>query len=170
MTPGPLDTTCMRLHVCIDDPCLILRGSPKQCDRYVAIVVLLWLCLCSDLSYHKGQYGTQVDWTRYNFEITPTEIIAKIKADFMQDFSQWTDELLSYSQLSVRYLCSYAGKANHVAMLVYTWRPFLDQIWAAVAGSRPSNAPADKVWVKQISSSLSWLRYFTQCERGTLER
>ena len=40
MTKGLVDTTSMILQVYIDDPCLTLRGTPAQCSRYVAIVVL----------------------------------------------------------------------------------------------------------------------------------
>ena len=79
MTQGLIDTTRMRLQLYIDDPCLTLRGTPAQCDRYVAIVVLFWLCLGWDLSHHKGQYGAEVDWIGYNIQVTPTEVVAKIK-------------------------------------------------------------------------------------------
>ena len=44
--------------------------------------------------------------------------------------SHLADNLIPIDQLR-----SFAGKANPVATLVYTWRPFLDQCWAAIAGT-----------------------------------
>ena len=77
---------------------------------------------------------------------------------------------MSLNQVEIQALRSYAGKANHVATLVHTWRPFLDQLWTAISGTKSSNAPSHEVWVKQIASSLSWLQAFLRREQRTLER
>ena len=49
----------------------------------------------------------------------------------MADLEKLTVDVLKCPRITLDELRSYAGKANHVATLVYYWRPFLDQVWAA---------------------------------------
>ena len=77
---------------------------------------------------------------------------------------------LAENLISLEELRSLAGKANHVATLIYAWRPFLDQIWAAISQTRLDNARKGKVWVKAISASLEWLMVFLTFEPGALTR
>ena len=88
----------------------------------------------------------------------------------MLDLRTTIENYMELNLVSVDELRSLAGRANHVATLVYTWRPFLDQLWAAVAGTKPSNAPAGKVWIKSVLASLTWLLIFLTDEPGHLVR
>ena len=49
------------------------------------------------------------------------------------------------------------------------WRPFLQQLWAALASSH-GGAPTNCIWVKAIRSALLWLQVFLEGTRGTLTR
>ena len=77
----------------------------------------------------------------------------------MTEFLDLTTQLINKSTISVKQktLTSYTGKANHVANLIFAWRPFLDALWAAVAKSatakRQGRAQKHCIWVKQISAS-----------------
>ena len=88
----------------------------------------------------------------------------------MLDLRTTIESDLKLNLVSGAELLSLAGRANHVATLVYTWRPFLDQLWAAVSGTKPSNAPAGKVWIKSVLASLTWLLIFLTDEPGHLVR
>ena len=56
-----------------------------------------------------------------------------IKESFMGEFAQITSDMRKGNIVKVRELRSYTGQANHVAGLLYAWRPFLDALWAALA-------------------------------------
>ena len=58
-------------------------------------------------------------------------------------------------------LHTFVGRANFVAGLMITLRPFLHAIWAALY-TNEGGSPANTVWKKQIEHSLSWLRAFVQ--------
>ena len=88
----------------------------------------------------------------------------------MADLKKLTVDVQKRPRITLDELRSYAGKANHFATLGYYWRPFLDQVWAALCESKPSNAPAGYVWVKQVRSSLRWLLAFSNKEVGALRR
>ena len=38
---------------------------------------------------------------------------------------------MSHNFLGIRKLRSYTCRANHIANLLFSWRPFLDALWAA---------------------------------------
>ena len=122
------------------------------------------------LSYHKAQLGTVVHWIGYTLQVDQTAVVAKIKADFMTDFRSLTLDIMKNRYVSLDALRSYAGKANHIAALIMSWRPFLDQIWAALSSQRPSNAPVNRIWVKQVATSLAWLLTFLDGNPGELSR
>ena len=134
-------------------------------------MILIWLILGWSLSYHKAQLGKSVGWIGYKLEIGENHVIAKIKEEFMKEFHDLTVELLAKPKLTLDALRSYAGKANHVAALIYQWRPFLDQIWAALSIKKVgTTAPVGAVWTKQVSYSLNWHLTFLRGSPGELVR
>ena len=62
-----------------------------------------------------------------------------------------------------------AGWANHVAGMIPVWRPFLQELWGALAGDG-GNAPPNCIWTSQIKLVLAWLDLFLRGVRGTLVR
>ena len=50
-----------------------------------------------------------------------------------------------------------AGKLVCIASLIYTLRPFLSDIFAAIYSEGEYNAPPGCAWVKQIRHVLLWL-------------
>ena len=139
MSQSLFDTTELRLQVCTDDPCCVMRGTAAYCDRMAATLVLFWLVLGWDLSYHKAQLGATVGWVGYSITIQEDEVVAEIKAEFMDELKALTQNILSRPRISMDELRSYAGKANHVANLVYYWRPFFGPVmggtqWVKIVG------------------------------------
>ena len=89
----------------------------------------------------------------------------------MKELHDLTVELLAKPKLTLDSSRSYAGKANHVAALIYQWRPFLDQIWAALSINKVgTTAPVGNVWTQQVSSSLGLCLTFLRGSPGELVR
>ena len=77
--------------------------------------------------------------------------------------------MTSGNLVGVKKLRTFAGKASFIAALVIIWRPFLNEIWAALSSansSRTGTAPRNCVWLSQISSSLTWMSAFLAPERN----
>ena len=154
MGQGLTDSTELRTQLYVDDPCSTVRGTAERSDRLVTILIIFWLVLGWRLAYHKGQYGRQIEWVGYSISINASMVEAKINEGFTHDLRSLVNSHLADNLIFIAQLRSFAGKANHDATLVYTWRPFLDQRWAAIAGTKPSGAPRGKIWVKQIAACL----------------
>ena len=105
--------------------------------------------------------------------------MVSIKASLMKELYEDTVKLLKRNFIAIRALRSYTGRANHVANLLFGWRPFLDSLWAAVGGdvqrfrvdkkkfnkqgkqrTRVTKAPRGMVWTKQVASRLLWIKGF----------
>ena len=50
----------------------------------------------------------------------------------MDDLTDQTNRMLAANVVPIRALRSYIGLANHFAGLLFTWRPFMDELWAAL--------------------------------------
>ena len=73
--------------------------------------------------------------------------------------------------LAVKELRSYVSKAGNFATLLFSWRPFLGELWAAVCAPEVSTgAPSNCVWTQQVRSALLWIRAFLRRERGSIIR
>ena len=57
-----------------DGPCCATRGSAASCDRMAATLVLFWLVLGWDLSYHKAQLGAMAGWVGYSITINEFDV------------------------------------------------------------------------------------------------
>ena len=57
-----------------------------------------------------------------------------------------------------------------MASLIWSWKPFLDELWAASASTTRSRATQGCIWTKQISSSVNWLVAFMHHEKGEVSR
>ena len=73
----------------------------------------------------------------------------------------------------MKLLREFLGKAENVATLILVWRPFLRDLWAAVAAATASaseSAPQGFVWTKQIQQQLLWFQQFLSSETGPIRR
>ena len=64
--------------------------------------------------------------------------------------------MLQSNVVAVKPLRALTGKLVHIASIVYTLRPFLTELHAAIY-PRPRGAPRGTVWLKQISHVLTWI-------------
>ena len=124
------------------------------------------------LAFHKAQHGPKVQWVGHDVHAqrNPSLIDVAIKEEFMEQLLALTLSIDSRNQVSRKELRSYTGKANHVSTLVWSWKPFLDCLWAACESRGSSNAGYGCVWTKQFKSSLRWLRAFMTLQKGEVRR
>ena len=138
MTQALVSTSEARLQQYIDDPCTTITGTEKRRKIIVALFLLFWRVLGWDLSTHKAQQGEQVDWIGFNIHATPVDITAQVKAELMEDFKALLLSTARLRWISQDDLRSFTGKANHIANVLCSWRPFISDLWAP---SRPITRP-----------------------------
>ena len=154
----------------VDDPCFVLLGTSPQRQTYIVLVILVWSALGFPLSFRKGQCGRQVTWIGNVLTLCPSSLTATIKAETLKKFEAQVVEALSANVVTVQALRSLAGRGNHIASLLWAWRPFLQGLWAALSTKLPSKAPNGCVWTKQVAASLTWLLAFLRGREGSIVR
>ena len=66
-------------------------------------------------------------------------------------------------------LRTFTGKAQSIASLIYTWRPFVHMLYGALYGP-PTDAPPNCLWTRQILIPLHWIQSFLNGSEGNLVR
>ena len=100
---------------------------------------------------------------------------------FLMGSRLWTENIVAENIelckrfLSIKYithkdLTSQIDEAMHIASLVPTVRPFLNELYAALHDKNRTGPTAHSVWAKQIVHSITWLLALLQRNRGTLTR
>jgi len=169
LTQGMFDPIELLLQVFVDDPCMSLTGTTYHRNLCTAIVVLAWRALGFPLAFRKGQRGPAVVWIGGTVRVHRSGVEASIKKSILDDLGSQVDELLKSNTCSKKALRSFAGRANHVATLLWPWRPFLQHLWAALC-TEPQGAPPNCVWFKQISNSVEWIKAFLDGAAGSVRR
>ena len=141
MTQSLLDPTEARMHIYVDDPCTTIKGTPARRKRIVTIICIFWLAINWGLSMHKAQQGPKVSWIGFGLSVTDLDVAAEIKEDSMKDFRKLLAHTRRQRWISVQSLRSFAGKSNHIAKLLFSWRPFLTQLWGASSNPEKATAP-----------------------------
>ena len=172
LTQGMFHPLQATMQTYVDDPCVTLSGNRFQRDLTVALIVYTWRCLGFPLSFAKGQRGSEVVWIGCSLRLEPSAVVASVKPETLEELGKQTEDLLSSNVCAIKAVMSYAGRSNHVASLLWAWRPFLQFIWAALraGGSESSGAPPGCIWRKQIAITLYWLRAFMDKAAGTVIR
>jgi len=86
----------------------------------------------------------------------------------MEEFAGLVRDLRVERRIPLKKMQAFAGKANHVANLLYGWRPFIDELWAAIYSR--SAIESGRVWTKQVATTLAWLQLFLDGHKGSLTR
>ena len=161
------------MRVCVqtfvDDPILGMQGSAAQRRRMTVKFLALFLVMGVSLAFDKAQLDRRVLWIGVTLETKQWEIEATVPQEKLGDLEQIIVETMSNNVVAVKTLRSFVGKCTNI---VYVWRPFLNQIWAALTqhDTLQSNAPVGCVWTKQIASSLSWILAFIRGQDGSIKR
>ncbi len=151
-----------RFNVYVDDPIASIIGTKPERDRSVAIIVLGWRILGFPLSTPKAKRGPQLVWIGATLHAQPEQVTASIPPEKLEELANIIRGFLSRNVIPRRELASFAGKANSIASLIYLWRPFLGELWGAMADRSPSDAPPGCVWTRQVLHTLRGLMASSQ--------
>ena len=157
------------LRTYVDDPLATVAGTKAQRDRAICVMVVGWLCMGFELAYPKAQRGKRAEWIGNVIRLYPDRVEVWISQEKVDDLWELISEMTSGNLVVAKKLRTFAGKASFIAALVIIWRPFLNEIWAALSSansSRTGTAPRNCVWLSQISSSLTWMSAFLAPERN----
>jgi len=164
LTQTMFPPSTLRLNTYVDDPLMAILGHKSLRDRVMATILLTWSALGFALSLKKAKRGTQIVWTSVELstEQTPHDyiVVAQTKPTLVQEARTLTTELLSGNVIARKLLRSYCGKLSHIASLIFTLRPFVAELWAALYTADTAGAPSGCIWMMQIRHTLLWMQAF----------
>lgn len=158
-----------RMQIYVDDPLTIMRGTEDRTKRLAAISILGWTILGFPLAFHKAVWAPALTWVGVKLQLTVDQVRVVVPESKVQELLTLIGDSLSSNVTSKKSLRTLIGKAMAVASVLYTWRPFLHELYAALH-CKESHAPSGCVWTKQIRHSLEWIRCFLSEEKGQIER
>ena len=153
-THGMFDEREVSINTFVDDPLTVLSGPAARRTRHMAMIILVWRALGFPISFAKGEEGPKVVWIGTTYKLLDAAVECSIKEAILNDSREQIEILKSSGNLvKAKLLKSTTSRANHVAGLLMTWRPFLAQLWA-VLSSHDDSAPPGCVWWSRVSSAI----------------
>ena len=156
------------MHVYVDDPLTILRGTEVRQRRLACMISVAWMLLGIPMAFHKAVLAKAVVWIGVALETTQTEVVVEVPEAKVAELLNLIQEAMSMNVIPVKKLHTLVGKCMAIASVLYVWRPFLQVLYAALHG--PNKAPNNCIWTKQVVHTLVWLRAFLRCEAGSIKR
>ena len=77
-------------------------------------------------------------WIGANLTVHPEGVIARTKEDILEELEADIKRASAGNYTTKAILRTLAGRASHVATLIKVWRPFLSELWAAIATINPT--------------------------------
>ena len=159
------------MQVFVDDPWLAFRGSPEQCRRMTATLILVWRILGVDLAFSKGQIGDRVNWIGATLSIeSSTTLAVTITQARLDELRIICDDIASKSTITVRTLRSFTGKCQSMASILATWRPFVQMLYGALYGEPSPNLPGHLIHTNRFEIPLRWILAFLRSQRRDVVR
>ena len=158
-----------RMQIYVDDPLTIIRGNAARTKRLAALSIVGWTVLGFPLAFHKAVMAPTLTWVGVKLQLTSDQVRVEVPESKVQELLTLIDGCLSSNLTSKKSLRTLIGKAMAVASVLYTWRPFLHELYAALH-CKESNAPTGCVWTKQLRHSLQWIKCFLSEEEGHIVR
>ena len=149
--PNDLAISCF-----VDDPLFTLAGTPKQTRIMAAVTILLWRSLGFKLSLPKGMIGRFVDWIGFSFQLTHTQLVAKIEEDKITDLLATIEQFEAEpSYIDRKQLRAFTGLLEWMAGLLLQLRPLSGMCWAALYSVGASKS---KIWKQQVQHVFMWIK------------
>ena len=156
------------LQIYVDDPLAVLLGTDVRHKRLACMISTAWMVLGVPMAFHKAILSNNTTWIGVNIQTNETEVMVDVPEDKVMELKQLIGDALSNNVISIKVLRTVIGKCMAVASVIYVWRPFIQEMYAALHG--PTNAPQGCIWIKQIRHSLVWLMAFLNGEAGSIRR
>ena len=138
----------------VDDPLESVIGNKASRGRATTMILTTWLVLGFPL----------VKWIGTVLTIAADAMPAGKIAEINDSVAKF----LSVDVLPVKEVRFFAGKAMHIAPIIYVWRPFLSDVWGALSDLDKAKGPKNCIWTKQIKRTLIWWGAFWDGKTGTL--
>ena len=159
----------VRTQIYVDDPCIAIWGNAAIRDQVAATIMLVWLALGVRLAFPKGMLAAEAEWIGIRFAVAPPILTASIKEALIAEIRSEARSFMDVNVIPRKRFLSFIGKCNHVATLLYGWRPFLRELWAVVSETPDATgAPQGCVWTKQCAHTLLWVLAFCDGRQGAL--
>ena len=156
-----------RISTYVDDPIIVARG-PRPYRRLIfAMVLALWSALKLPVAYDKAVLDSTVTWTSATFEPHKSGVTVRVKDSIVRETIELLERFLANNYILRKEMRTCVGKAMHIASLVATVRPFLNELYAALHSDKGSKA---SIWTKQVQPALVWLLTLLKEEGYILER
>ena len=98
----------------------------------------------------KASTEAVVTWIGCVLSIDGGKIQVKIPEEKIAQLVRLSEKFLKHNVVAIREL----GKAMNRASVIFVWRPFLSEVWAALAPARSTGAPCNCARTQQIRHSL----------------
>jgi hypothetical protein len=167
------DPSELLLQLFVDDTLAQAAGNKDRTRLLFTCLLLWWTVLGAKVAWQKGAIGKQVDWIGASLQHTEKAIIVSIKQEILISFSDLIKNFLGSNVVRTKALRSLCGKGAFIAGLVTVIRPFVAELWAALADASARDQaldsssravrrsrPSGTVWRKQIQHALVWLSAF----------
>ena len=159
------DPSRARLQCFVDDPILAVVGDAQYRRTQALKVVLWWAALRAQLSWPKVEHGTSVDWIGVRITVHPFDgaVVVTLPEKKLVQLQETVSKHLAAPRGMVKAsdLRALAGLGSWIGGVLPQVRPFIQQLWAAMAAPRDPKL-AGLVYFKQVKSALEWLQVFAQ--------
>ena len=117
------------------------------------------------IAFHKAEVGDQVKWIGALYQTTPHGVTISLNPDLWRELLRLVKTFTQHNLIDVAILRSFTGKANFAAGLLFVWRPFLKDLWGALASydaqmKKGTWKRPGRIWARQVRRPLKWLRGF----------
>ena len=176
------DETRVRLQLFVDDTFAQARGNKSERRMMFAIVLAWWSVLGAKIAWHKGAVGSDLAWIGARVRHEASLISVTVKEELLRAALDTTQAFLRGNVIRASKLRSLAGRLSFMAGIIPTLKPFLGELWAAIAESvvrdlvtsrsstsrkKQKQLPDGTIWKRQVAHSLRWIEAFllqTNCK------
>ena len=156
------------MQVYVDDPLAVLMGTKQRRSRLAAMIAVAWMLLGIPMAFHKAVLAETVVWIGVTIAVTNDEVTVEVTESKVQEIKLLIAEVMQHNVVASKKLRTLIGKCMSIASVIYVWKPFIQELYAALNG--PTQAPTGCAWTNQIMHPLKWLMAFLDGEAGTIRR
>ena len=153
-----------RLEIYVDDPWAVFKGTPEEIKQLAATVLIGWDLLGFPVAYQKASLSSTLKWIGMDIEVRYRAVEVHIPGEKLEEIKAMTRAFLQTNLIPDKELRSYIGKCMNIAGIIYAWRPFITQFYAALLAPKCANMPAHCTWTKQLHQGLVWILAFLDHE------
>ena len=149
-----------RMQCYVDDPLLAVLGCAEERSRLMLRAVLLWQALGLQLSWHKGIWGSVVEWIGAEITVDNSRgcVHLRVPESKRQRLAKELTWMSKCELVPRRPLRVLTGLVEWMCGVLPQLQPFAQQLWAAIS----SHGHSPKlVWRRQVQLAFDWLLAFT---------